>query len=139
MQMRLEIEPETATDPNGSEPAATDAGEGRLFSSSSLAFGLGPMERRAVDTLEAMHAGARFTPAQMLLAETARALAANIDRGNVKGRAIGNEAMQLAAVLAVLEGDDAGAADGELGDLHPDERAFLEALMSPPAPPAPAA
>lgn len=129
--MTLEIPDESAeTTPNPADPDGS-----RLFAEEPGAFGMMATESRAIRTLEQLHAARAFTPAQELLAETARALARNIDRGNLKGRAIGNEAMQLAAVLAQLVDVDTDPDAGAVSNLPPAAAALLEALGTrPPAP-----
>lgn len=116
-----------APDPSGSELFPPEPGRYAP---------IGRAEARAVATLEALHRERPLTPAQQLLAETARSLAQNMDAGNRKGRAIGNEAMQLAAVLAQLTGDDVADAAG--GELPAELQVIVDALAAPPRPVVPA-
>lgn len=119
--------PAIATDPSGSQLFAPEPGR---FSP------IGRAEARAIATLEELHAARPLTAAQQLLAETARSLAQNMDAGNRKGRAIGNEAMQLAAVLTQLTGDDLEQTGGEL----PAElQTIVDAMATPPRAPIAAA
>lgn len=111
---------EIAPDPNGSQLFAPEP---------HRAFPMGRAEARAVAVLEALHAQHALSPAQQLLAETARSLAQNMDAGNRKGRAIGNEAMQLAAVLAQLTGEETATPDG---DVPVEVQELFNALASPP-------
>jgi hypothetical protein len=76
-----------------------------LFELESEQIGIGSTQRRTIAALQAMNDDRPFTASQQLLAEVARALAENIDRGNMKGRSIGNEAMQLQSVIATLVGE----------------------------------
>lgn len=76
-----------------------------LFEVESGQFGLGSTQKRTIEALQAMNDERPFTSSEKLLAEVARALAENIDRGNTKGRSIGNEAMQLQSVIATLVGE----------------------------------
>jgi hypothetical protein len=111
-------------------PSAPDPSGSQLFAPEPGRFSpIGRAEARAIATLEELHGRAAFTPAQQLLAETARSLAQNIDAGNRKGRAIGNEAMQLAAIVEQLMGDGVDV-EGE-GEL-PDELAAIVAAMATP-------
>jgi hypothetical protein len=100
-----------------------------LFVDDPPGYGTGRAELRAIRTLEAMHAARPFTDAQQLLAEVARSLAQNIDGGNLKGRAIGNEALQLTACITQIAGDDDDSSNPD--NLPPDARKLLDALASP--------
>lgn len=116
-----------------SDPIAADPSGSQLFDPEPGRLApLGRAEARAVAVLEQLHREHPLTPTQQLLAETARSLAQNIDAGNRKGRAIGNEAMQLAAVMAQLTGDDLDVpGDGEL----PTElQVLVDALAQAPRP-----
>ena len=62
-------------------------------------------------------------------------LARNIERGNMKGRAIANEAQQLASVMETIRGEKPAADDG--AQLPEGVRKFVDALSQPPAGPTP--
>lgn len=64
-----------------------------------------------------------MTPAKRVLAATALSLAENIERGNSKGRAIANEAAQLAALVEQLT-----AERGTTDDMTPETKALINAL-----------
>ncbi len=93
---------------------------------------IGEMEREAREQLNAMHDSRAFTAHQQVIAKVAISLARNIDRGNLKGRAIGNEATQLVASMQLLAGEEIDPnAEGTLGIPAETER-FLHALTQPP-------
>lgn len=94
------------------------------------AYPVGSTEKTTRETITELLRTRIFTPAEKTLAQLCIALAHNIDRGNQKGRAIANEAMQLAAVLEQLTATaDAG---GEHSDLPPELRTLLDAFRTPP-------
>lgn len=92
---------------------------------------IGEMERTTREQLRAIAAGIELTPQQLLTSQTAIALAVNIDRGNLKGRSIGNEAAQLLQAIAMLTPDD----DAELAggtDIPNDAKELMNALGTRP-------
>lgn len=90
------------------------------------------METETREQLTAMHEEHPFTASQRVIAKVAIALAQNIDRGNFKGRAIGNEATQLVASMQLLAGDEVDpTAEGALG-APAVVLEFMHALAQPP-------
>ncbi len=67
-------------------------------------FGEGPTETAVRRAIEAIHAETPLDPSLQARAQICRSLAKNIDAGNVKGRAVANEAQQLDAMLESLRG-----------------------------------
>jgi hypothetical protein len=61
-------------------------------------------EKAVREAIEALHAQTPLTGMQQALAQVCVALGRNIDAGNLKGRAIANEATQLSALLDKLAG-----------------------------------
>lgn len=69
-------------------------------------FGESPLEtevRKACEKATADRPNDFILP---VLSQVAQSLALNIAKGNAKGRAIANEAMQLASVLAQIKGEE---------------------------------
>ena len=92
---------------------------------------IGATELKIMEQIAALRADrGEFGPVDEMRAETARALAQNIDRGNLKGRAIGNEAAQMLACIEQLQGDTDAAVD--VNALPEETRQFLEGLGSVP-------
>lgn len=101
-----------------------------LFEDNLGGFAPGATETRTIVQLEAMNAAKPFDAPQQLLAEAARALAQNIDAGNRKGRAIGNEVAQLLAVIATLtQGEEDAPTESDIPD---ETREFIHALAAVP-------
>lgn len=115
-----------------------DAGDA-LFTlgsgTNSGGYFLSPLEQSVKEAAEAL---VRARPDYLMgpaLAQLALDLARNIERGNMKGRAIANEAAQLSAVLDQLKGD--GPDESEGLNLPKEVNEFVTALRQPPAAPAP--
>ncbi|MGO2659594.1 hypothetical protein [Mycetocola reblochoni] len=68
-------------------------------------YGEGPLETSVRAEIEAANAAEPFDSARKMTSQICLALAQNIDAGNRKGRAIANEATQLALLLDQLRGD----------------------------------
>ncbi|PPF21024.1 hypothetical protein [Rathayibacter sp. AY1A7] len=85
-----------------------------LFGAETHAFGAGQTENATVSAIKEMHEARPFDFRQKALAELARALAQNIDRGNAKGRSVGNEAAQLVVVLDKLAGVEEGVDESQI-------------------------
>jgi hypothetical protein len=58
----------------------------------------------------------------------------NIDKGNLKGRAVGNEAMQLMAALEAISGTGPGD-EPVAGNIPPDAQKLMDALSAAPLSP----
>lgn len=100
----------------------------------SAGFTLTPLEKsvaKAVQTIINLKPDDFMAPA---LGELAMDLATNIAKGNIKGRAIANEAQQLATVLEQLRGEDATEDGAHLPQGVID---FVSAMQSRPAQPTP--
>src|SRR5690606_35210971 len=98
-------------------------------------FAPNPTETAVIAAINSMNEQTPLDPVRTALAMVCRSLARNIDGGNVKGRAIANEATQLAALLKQLagieEGTDPTNPDG--GGLIPQQtQDFINALATPP-------
>ena len=65
-------------------------------------YGAGPLEASTIAELEEINAADPLDAAGRMTSQICLALAKNIDAGNRKGRAIANEANQLALLLASL-------------------------------------
>lgn len=68
-------------------------------------------------------------PYVLAMAELAMSLAANIAAGNVKGRAVANEATALRETLASLQADTLDAAGAETGHVLPENVIDFVAAM----------
>lgn len=101
-----------------------------LFEENLVGYPPGPTETRTIRQLEAMNEEKPFDPPQLLLAEAARALGQNIDAGNRKGRAIGNEVAQLLAVIQTLTATEADAPAAS--DIPSETREFMNGLAAVP-------
>jgi len=86
----------------------------------------GELVNSVKDSIKAIDANRPIPLARRVYVQVAIELARNIEAGNRKGRAIANEAMQLAAIIATIEGEDGAAADA--GDLPEGVREFMAAL-----------
>lgn len=71
-----------------------------------------------------------LTGMQRATAQVCRSLARSIDLGNVKGRAIANEATQLNLLLNQLAGVDLAAGDPDA--MPPETKALIDALATAP-------
>lgn len=91
---------------------------------------IGQTERKVEEQLDLVRAEKEFTPSDEMLAEVARALAQNIDRGNLKGRSIGNEAAQMLACLEQLRGETVEAV--EASDIPAETKEFMDGLGTVP-------
>lgn len=94
-------------------------------------FGAGPLEAMTTSEIEAMNAVEPFDSARRMTAQICLSLAQNIDAGNRKGRAIANEANQLALLLDQLRGD---TTDTDLDESIPADVRALFDLGSVPVP-----
>lgn len=116
------------------------SGQGDLFEGTNssefrpIVVGM-EMEMVTRAALEEIKAKTPLTGKRRAQEQIAMALARNIDRGNAKGRAIANEAMQLQAVLDALAPDEAKHDD----DLPDELKDLLNAFASGPriSPPPP--
>lgn len=111
------------------EPRPQNRPSDALFDIESAQIGVGSTQKRTIEALKTMNEERPFTAAEKLLAEVARALAENIDRGNIKGRSIGNEAMQLQSVISTLVGEQ-GEHEDPL-DLPAETLELMRALANP--------
>ena len=91
---------------------------------------VGDMERETIKQLEELAEVVDFTSQQKLIAQTARALAQNIDRGNVKGRSIGNEAAQLLQAIEMLTPEEVDD-DAATATIPAATKELFDALQSP--------
>lgn len=94
-------------------------------------YGAGPLEAMTTSEIEAMNAVDPFDSARRMTAQICLSLAQNIDAGNRKGRAIANEANQLALLLDQLRGD---TTDTDLDESIPSDVRELFDLGSVPVP-----
>lgn len=96
-------------------------------------FPLTPLEHRVSEALEGLLA-AGADPYQLAVAELAMSLATNIAKGNVKGRAVANEATALRESLTALQADTLDA-EVSAEDEAVDQRvlSLVERLQAPPA------
>lgn len=95
-------------------------------------YPLSPLEKRVSEAVQQIinkNPGDFMAPA---LGELAMDLARNITLGNRKGRAVANEAQQLAAVLDQLQGEDA---EENAQSLPAAVIEFMDAMKQPPLPP----
>jgi hypothetical protein len=86
------------------------------------------MERQTKTTLSELNELAPFSSANRMVAQICVSLARNIDAGNVKGRAIANEAAQLVAMLQTVQGLD----NAEVAALPPELLELMQAFTSQP-------
>lgn len=110
---------------------AENAGQTTLWDDpEGMKFGSNPTEKAVMTALEELHTKDSFTGAQKALAQICVSLARSIDLGNNKGRAVANEATQLAALIDRL----AGVETEEIDDSNIPEatRRLMDALESPP-------
>lgn len=112
--------------------------QGTLFAlrsgTNASGFPLTPLEKAVAKTVQSildLKPDDFMAPA---LGELAMDLAANIAKGNVKGRAIANEAQQLSSVLEQLRGENA---DDDAVHLPQGVLDFVSAMQSKPAQPTP--
>jgi len=94
-------------------------------------FGAGALEAMTQVELEALDAADPFDGPRRITSQICLALAQNIDAGNRKGRAIANEANQLALLLEQLRGD---TTDTDLNESIPADVRALFDLGSVPVP-----
>ena len=91
-------------------------------------FPLTPLEKRTAAALADL-IDADSDPYDLILAELAMSLATNIAKGNVKGRAVANEATALRETLQTLRGEDTEATE----DAHGAVLSIMDRLQQPPA------
>lgn len=108
----------------------TDSRSTPLPGLENLTPGAGDMERQTFRSIEAIKEARPLSPGEQMYTMLALALARNIDAGNRKGRAIANEALQLVAVMQLLEPQPESLADPD--NLPPDLRSFLDAFATAP-------
>lgn len=87
-------------------------------------YGVSLEELAVRELIDEIREKGEMTRAKQVLCVTALALAQNIARGNTKGRAVANEAAQLAAIVEQLTEE----ATADEGDLPPELRELLEAF-----------
>lgn len=109
--------------------------DGTLFSfesgTDSAGYPLSALEKSVAGTVKKLlteKPGDLLAPA---LGQLAMELARNIAKGNQKGRAVANEAAQLASVLETIRGDVPAENDGS--SLPQEVQDFVNALQQPPA------
>jgi hypothetical protein len=95
-------------------------------------YGQGPLERSVTASIDAIRASIGIKPAKEFLAQTAIELARNIDKGNIKGRAVANESATLLQTMEILD-PPTDAADPDA--LPEDLKEFLNAFSAKPIKP----
>lgn len=97
-----------------------------------MRFAANPTEQAVIAAINELAAASELTKVQQALATVCRSLGRNIDAGNIKGRAIANEATQLAALLSKLAGID--EADPTAGPITVPQQTkeLIDALATPP-------
>lgn len=111
-----------------------ETAQGELFAmkngTNAAGFDLSPLEKKVASAVQQV-INERPTDFMLgALGELAMDLARNITLGNRKGRAVANEAAQLAATLDQIKGDS--TAD-DAAHLSPDVLSLVAALQSKPA------
>lgn len=103
------------------------APQNALFGAEYTGFTDGPMVKAVETAVTAIDDAATIPAARRVYVQVALELARNIEAGNRKGRAIANEAMQLAEIMKLVQGDtDEDVAGAE--QLPEDVAAFLDGL-----------
>lgn len=89
-----------------------------------------PTETAVINAIRELDAKKPLEGMQKAIAQVCRSLARNIDGGNLKGRAVANEATQLANLLTQLAGVEAESVDES--SVPEMTRRLMDALATPP-------
>jgi hypothetical protein len=118
---------------------AEPTSDGTLFNFgkglNSGGYPLSPLEQSVATAVEKLLAEKPDDILAPALGQLAMDLARNVQLGNIKGRAVANEAQQLASVLETIRGEKPAADDG--AQLPEGVKEFVAALSQPPTGPTP--
>lgn len=111
---------------------AQNAAQDALFPDEIRQYPDGTMVQQVKQSILHLDAVAPIPGHRRVFCQIAVELARNIEAGNRKGRAIANEAMQLAATMQIIEGDQLDAATAE-STLPADVMEFMRGIGTNPA------